>query len=304
MGGIVSQESLSISGIARGWWVESAEVWQVSSSLVCGLRCHSLCGCYLRLSMVTNVCIHHDLPFPMQALLVQLPSQHFFFLVPSARQVAISVVPCVLCWSWALAVSPSPPSRLLLLHMLSTCSSEALSLDPSQILSSFLRLSLENHAIMFSSSSFLEPRVWEKQRPYQALLLRFPSFSYTPRKARQLGVFYYSGVGNSPVPHQILIIPEQVFILLLFQQLWSWANTGGNGFVNNVRYTGSHDIRKISQSQREKGCERGATLLGKTACSAWAGLCLCLAISHPDGDNPTECEDIDLEFGNKIVLKI
>lgn len=91
-------------------------------------------------------------PFPMQALLVQLPSQHF--LVPSARQVAISVVPCVLCWSWALAVSPSPPSRLLL-HMLYTWSSDTLSLDPSQILSSFLRLSPENHAIMSSSSSFL-----------------------------------------------------------------------------------------------------------------------------------------------------
>lgn len=81
--------------------------WGVTGAIQpCGLRCHSLCGCYLPSSMVTDVCIHDVLLFLMQALLVQLPSQHF--LVPSTRQVVTSVVLCVMCWSWATGSLTQP----------------------------------------------------------------------------------------------------------------------------------------------------------------------------------------------------
>lgn len=81
-------------------------------------------------------------------------------------------------------------------------------------------------------------------------------------------------------------------------------NTGENGFANNVRYTGSHEICKISQQQGDREYGRGPTLLGETADSTGAVLKLSRAISHPGGDNPIEFGDIDLESRNKIALKI
>lgn len=286
-------------GIARGWLVLPTQVWQVPSSFAVSDVPPS--GRCLPSSVVPNVSIHDSLLFLLQVWLVHLPSQHF--LVPSTRQVVTSVVLHVMCWPWTTSGVAQPsfqsssPKRAIQLLLLCTASR----FQPNTELQSEAICKIMLQCLQVLHTLILLPWVRGKQRSYGTLLLAFLFFFSCSKEAK--GVKYLLRIGQGTPLYHILFIHE-VFILSLFQKLRSWINTKGSGFVNNVRYTGRHGICKTSQPLKDKEYERGATLWGNAAYSAWAGLNLWLVISHPDGQNPREFGDIYVKFWKKVVLKI
>lgn len=157
--------------------------------------------------------------------------------------------------------------------------------------------------IFLVDSSFLQHWEGGKQRPHWTLLSPFPFFlSHT--KDPKGAPHFLSALGREfPYVISFAFLRWCSFCPLFRGHSHGWMQEI-NGFVNGVRYTGGHEICKASQPQGDREYKRGATLLEKMAYSACAVLNLSLSISHPDWDNTTEFGDIDLEFRNKIVLKI